>query len=59
VRKNFPKSPKVPESLYKIGLCFEKLGLAKDAKLFYEAVVQKYRRSDAAKNAKERLSKLK
>lgn len=59
VRKSYPKSPKVPEALYKMGQCFEKLKLNTDAKVFYDAVVKQHPRSDAAKRAKERLKVLK
>lgn len=59
VRKNFPKSSYVPEALFKMGLCFEKLKLPEDAKLFYKTVVDKHAKSDAAKRARERLKDLK
>jgi tetratricopeptide (TPR) repeat protein len=59
VRKNFPKSAKVPEALFKMGQCFESLSLPDDAKLFYKTVVEKHAKSDAAKKARERLAALK
>jgi TolA-binding protein len=59
VRKNCPKSPKVPEALYKLGQCFEKLKLPDDAKLFYQTVREKYPKSAVAKDAKARLDALK
>jgi TolA-binding protein len=59
VRKDFPRSDKVPEALYKLGQCFERLKLPEDAKLFYKTVVEKHAKSDAAKRAKERLKELK
>ncbi|MFO0724218.1 MAG: tetratricopeptide repeat protein [Myxococcota bacterium] len=59
VRKNYPKSEKIPESLYKMGQCFERLKLPEDAKLFYKTLVDKYPKADAAKRAKERLKDLK
>lgn len=59
VRKNFPKSPKVPDALYKLGQCFEKLKLPDDAKLFYQTVREKYPKSAVAKDAKARLDALK
>lgn len=59
VRKKFPRSKLVPESLYRLGLCFEKLNLPEDAKLFYKTVKQKHRRSAAAKKATKRLKELK
>ncbi len=59
VRKNYPKSEKNAESLYKMGQCFERLKLPEDAKLFYKTLVEKYPKSDAAKRAKDRLKELK
>jgi tol-pal system protein YbgF len=59
VRKNHPKSPKVPDALYRLGMCFEKLSLKDDAKLFYNSVLQKYPKSSVAKDAKSRLDALK
>jgi tol-pal system protein YbgF len=59
VRKNHPKSSKVPEALYKLGQCFEKLKLPDDAKLFYQTVREKYPKSSVAKDAKARLDALK
>lgn len=59
VRKNHPKSDRVPEALFKMGQCFENLKLPEDAKLFYKTVVEKHAKSDAAKRAKERLAALK
>jgi TolA-binding protein len=59
VRKNYPRSDKVPESLYKMGQSFEALKLPDDAQVFYKAVVKEHPKSDAAKKAKERLAALK
>ena len=59
VRKNYKRSRWVPDALYKLGMCFEKLNLKSDAKLFYETVVKKYRKSKVAKDAKQRLKALK
>lgn len=58
IRKNYPKSAKVPEALLRLGACFEKLNLKDDAKLFYQTVVQKYAHSSVARDAKERLRQL-
>ncbi|MBI2375315.1 MAG: tetratricopeptide repeat protein [Deltaproteobacteria bacterium] len=59
VRKNFPKSEKVPDALLKMGMCFEQLNYPDDAKLFYQNIKDKYRSSKAAKDAAERLKNLK
>ena len=58
VRKKHGRSRYVPQALYKLGLCFEKLNLKDDAKLFYTTVVQKYRKYSVSKQAAARLKKL-
>jgi tol-pal system protein YbgF len=59
VRKNYGKSARVPDALFKLGMCFEKLKLPDDAKLFYETIVQKHPKSSVAKDARARLAELK
>ncbi|MCK6544711.1 tetratricopeptide repeat protein [Myxococcota bacterium] len=59
VRKNYSKSPRVPDALFKLGMCFEKLNLPDDAKLFYETIIQKHSKSSVAKDARARLAALK
>ncbi len=44
---------------YKIGVCFQELGLTKEAKTFYKSVVSKYKGLKAAKYAEYRLANLK
>ncbi|MEL7369766.1 MAG: tetratricopeptide repeat protein [Myxococcota bacterium] len=58
VRKKHARSRYVPEALYKLGMCFEKLNLKEDAKLFYTTVVKKYAKYAVSKKAKARLRKL-
>jgi TolA-binding protein len=58
VRKDFPRSDRVPDALYKLGLCFEGLRLPDDAKLFYQTAVDKYPQSNAGRAAKLRLDRL-
>lgn len=58
VRKKHGRSSYVPKALYKLGMCFEKLNLKDDAKLFYSTVVQKYRKYSVAKQAAARLKRL-
>ncbi|MEM7677408.1 MAG: tetratricopeptide repeat protein [Myxococcota bacterium] len=58
VRKKHARSRYVPEALYKLGMCFEKLNLKEDAKLFYTTVIKKYSKYDVSKKAKDRLRKL-
>lgn len=50
-----PKANKADGALFKIGLAFEALGFAGEAKVFYEELLAKYPKSDLAKEAKKRL----
>jgi TolA-binding protein len=59
VRKAHPKSDRVPDALYRLGMCFEKLNLPDDAKLFYKTVIQSHGKTKVAKDAKARLDALK
>lgn len=59
IRKKNPKSSFYPEALFKLGLCFERLNLPEDAKLFYREVVDKHPKAAVAKEAKQRLKELK
>ncbi len=54
-----PKGKSLPESTYKIGVCFGELGFKKDAKEFYKDVIDNYPSSSWAKKAKYRLTNLK
>ena len=51
------KSPRVPASLYKIGLSFQALNMNKEAKNFFAELVEKFPKSAEAKKAKVKLSK--
>jgi TolA-binding protein len=55
---NYPKSDKIDGALFKIGMSFEGLGFPSDAKVFYEEIVAKHKKSPLAKDAKKRLKKL-
>lgn len=55
----FPKGKNVPEAKYRIGVCFQELGMKEEAAAFYEEVVAQHPKSDAGKRSKIRLSKLK
>lgn len=55
----YPKGRFVSDATYKIGVCFQELGMNDEAKTFYDDVVQKFPASDAAKAAKVRLKKIK
>jgi TolA-binding protein len=54
-----PKSKRFPEATYKIGVCFQELGLKDEAKTFYDEVLGKFPNSAEAKKAKTRLKSLK
>lgn len=58
-RDENPKGKSFAESTYKIGVCFQELGLKDEAKTFYEEVVSKFPNSPEAKKAKTRLKKTK
>lgn len=53
-----PKSKKFPDATYKIGVCFQELGLKDEAKTFYDELVAKFPNSAEAKKAKTRLKSL-
>lgn len=57
-KKYRPSRKQVARSLYKLGRCLEALGLKKDARVFYDEVVRKYRKYDVAEDAKKRRAKL-
>lgn len=54
-----PKSNEIPLVTYKIGVCFQELGMKSEAKTFYNSVMAKYPKDKAAKFAKFRLDSLK
>lgn len=54
-----PKGKNFADATYKIGVCFQELGLKDEARTFYEEVVAKHPKSPEAKRAKTRLSSLK
>ncbi len=53
------KHKKFPEATYKIGICFQELGLKEEAKTFFDEVIAKYPNSAEAKKAKAHLKSLK
>ncbi len=57
-RTKNPKGRFWAEATYKIGVCFQELGLKLDAKSFYQEVIEVKPNSKAARNAKYRLKKL-
>lgn len=55
--ENYPRSAVIEEAYYKTGLCFESLGLKKEAKPFFEELIHKFPKSSRAKSAKRKLGK--
>lgn len=53
--EKFPKSRRVAASLYKIGQCFEALGMKDDAKPFYQELVERFPKSPEARSAKSKV----
>tara|TARA_B100001248_G_scaffold262389_1_gene258011 strand:+ start:14441 stop:15085 length:645 start_codon:yes stop_codon:yes gene_type:complete len=58
-RDNFPKGKKYADATYKIGVCFQELGMNSEANAFYSEVIEKFPKSKTAKSAKYRLNQLK
>lgn len=54
-----PKGANVADSKYKIGVCFQELGMKEEAMAFFEEVIANYGKTEFGKKAKLRLSKLK
>lgn len=57
-RKNYPKGRQFVAATFKIGVCFQELGMNDDAKLFYEEVIGKAPKSKEAGYARSRLKAL-
>jgi tol-pal system protein YbgF len=55
---DFPQSERVPTALYKLGRCYEELKRPRQARQFYERVVNEYPKSLEAKPARSRLDEL-
>ncbi len=58
-RETSPRGKKIPEATYKMGVCFQELGMNDEAKTFYDEVIAKFGKSDEARRAKTRLKALK
>jgi TolA-binding protein len=54
-----PKGRRYADATYKIGVCFQELGMKSEAKSFYQEVIAKFPKSNTAKKAKYRLSQVK
>ena len=53
-----PKGRRYADATYKIGVCFQELGMKTEAKAFYEEVIAKFPKSDTANRAKYRLTQV-
>lgn len=53
-----PKNKLAPEAKYKIGVCFQELGLKDEASAFYEEVLAQHPKTESGKKAKIRLAAL-
>ena len=58
-RKTNPKGKNFAAATYKIGVCFQEMGSADDARAFFEEVISKFPKAKEAKSAAIRLKKLK
>lgn len=58
-REKSSKGKNFAEATYKIGLSFQELGMKDEAKSFYEEVIAKFPKTEAAKKSKSRLQKIK
>lgn len=54
-----PRGKNVPDAKYKIGVCFQELGMKEEAMAFYEEVVANHSKTQAGKKSKARLGSLK
>ena len=57
-RQAFPKDPLAPQAAYRQASCFKKLGKNKEAKLFFQELVEKYPKSSQVAKAKAELKRL-
>ena len=57
-RELFPKGKRYPNATFKIGQAFYELGMKDEAKTFFEEVSTKYPDNPLAKQAKDRLKKI-
>lgn len=53
VVKNYAKSPKAPDAMYKVGIIMQEKGQADKAKAVFQQVIKQYPTSAAAKQAKK------
>lgn len=54
-REMNPKGRRYASATYRIGVCFQELGMASDARAFFDEVIEKFPKSKDAKQARVRL----
>ena len=54
--KNYPKSPKAPDAMFKVGVIMQDKGDTAKAKAVYQQVINKFPGTDGAKQAQKRLN---
>lgn len=54
--KNYPKSPKAPDAMFKVGVIMQDKGDTAKAKAVYQQVVSKFHGTDGAKQAQNVLT---
>ncbi len=58
-RDQSPKGKNFADATYKIGVCFQELGMKEDAKSFYQEAISRFPNGDEARRSKVRLKSLK
>lgn len=58
-RDRNPKGKNYADATYKIGVCFQEMGMKSEAKAFFEEAVEKFPKTRTAEKAKYRLKSLK
>lgn len=58
-QKNYPKDPLVPTAIYRQANAFRNMGKSKEAKLFYQELIERYPKSSLAAKARQERKRLK
>ena len=58
-KKNFPKDKQVATATYRQANAFRNMGKAKEARLFYQELIEKHPKSPLVAKAKQEMKKLK
>lgn len=57
-RTKYPRGKKYAAATYEIGQCFEKLKLPRDAKAFYQEIIERYPKTKMSARAQSKLKKI-